>query len=54
MGESKRRKAAMGDNYGKPVKRWEVYELLLRLIEGDNSITPQSYRGDDFKVTKQN
>jgi len=23
----------MGDNYGKPVKRWEVDELLLRLIE---------------------
>lgn len=33
MGESKRRKAAMGDNYGKPVKRWEVYELLIHLIE---------------------
>jgi len=33
LGESKRRKAAMGDNYGKPVKRWEVDELLLRLIE---------------------
>src|SRR4028119_2412093 len=33
MGESKRRKAAMGDNYGKPIKRWEVYELLIHLIE---------------------
>ncbi len=33
MGESKRRKAAMGDNYGKPIKRWEVDELLIHLIE---------------------
>lgn len=33
MGNSKRRKAAMGFGYGKPVKRWEVYDLLIHLIQ---------------------
>lgn len=32
MGESKRRKTAMGDDYGKSPNRWEVDKLLINLI----------------------